>query len=292
VTHASATLIGASAILMWSLLALLTAASGAVPPFQLAALTFAIGATVGFLWIASGNRWRDLLQPWPVWALGITGLFGYHALYFTALRKAPPVEAGLIAYLWPLLIVVFSALLPGERLRWFHLAGALLGLAGTALTIAKGSGIAFESAYLPGYIAALGCAFTWAGYSILSRRFHHVPTAVVAGFCLATAVLSALAHLLFETTSWPQGMGQWGAVLGLGLLPVGAAFYVWDHGVKRGDIQLLGAASYLAPLLSTLALIVSGYADLTAKTAFAALLITAGAVLASKELLRKRPPAT
>jgi drug/metabolite transporter (DMT)-like permease len=119
-----------------------------------------------------------------------------------------------------------------------------------------------------------------------------VPTAVVAGFCLATAVLSALAHLLFETTSWPQGMGQWGAVLGLGLLPVGAAFYVWDHGVKRGDIQLLGAASYLAPLLSTLALIVSGYADLTAKTAFAALLITAGAVLASKELLRKRPPAT
>jgi drug/metabolite transporter (DMT)-like permease len=285
VTRASATLIGASAILMWSLLALLTAASGAVPPFQLAALTFAVGATVGFVWVGSGNRWRDLAQPWPVWALGVTGLFGYHALYFTALRKAPPVEAGLIAYLWPLLIVVFSALLPGERLRWFHLVGALLGLAGTGLIVAKGGGVAFEPAYATGYLAALGCAFTWAGYSILSRRFHQVPTAVVAGFCLATAVLSAVAHLLVETPVWPQGAGQWGAVLALGLLPVGVAFYVWDHGVKRGDIQLLGAASYLAPLLSTLALIAAGYAEFTVQIGAAALMITGGAVLASKDLL-------
>ena len=124
-----ATLIGFSAILMWSLLALFTAASGSVPPFQLAAMAFAIGAAVGFAWIAAGGRWRELAQPLPVWTLGVVGLFGYHALYFTALRNAPPVEAGLIAYLWPLLIVVFSALLPGERLRWFHMAGAALGLA-------------------------------------------------------------------------------------------------------------------------------------------------------------------
>src|SRR5688572_8400819 len=229
--QAAATLIGFSAIVMWSLLALFTAASGAVPPFQLAAMTFAIGALVGFAWIAAKRRWRDLRQPWPVWTVGILGLFGYHALYFTALRNAPPVEAGLIAYLWPLLIVVFSALLPGERLRWFHVAGALLGLAGTILIIGKG-GFAFEPAYALGYVAALGCALTWSAYSILSRRFRDVPTAVVAGFCLATSLLSALAHILFEATIWPAGAGEWIAVAGLGLMPVGAAFYVWDHGVK------------------------------------------------------------
>jgi drug/metabolite transporter (DMT)-like permease len=283
-------LIGSSAILMWSLLALLTAASGAVPPFQLAALTFAVGSAVGFLWIAVSGRWGDLNQPWPVWALGVVGLFGYHALYFTALRNAPPVEAGLIAYLWPLLIVVFSALLPGERLRWFHIAGAVLGLAGTVLIVTKGGGVTFEPAYALGYVAALGCAFTWSAYSILSRRLPDVPTAVVAGFCLATAILSALAHLMFETTVWPEGTGEWLAVMGLGLMPVGAAFYVWDHGVKRGDIQLLGAASYLAPLLSTLILILAGYAALSADLAVAALLITGGAALASKELLGRGAP--
>ena len=272
---------------MWSLLALFTAASGAVPPFQLAAIAFAIGAAIGFVWIGAERRWRDLAQPWPVWALGVLGLFGYHALYFTALRNAPPVEAGLIAYLWPLLIVVFSALLPGERLRWFHLAGALLGLAGTVLIVTKGGSVAFEPAYAPGYAAALGCAITWSAYSILSRRFRDVPTAVVAGFCLATSLLSGLAHLLFESTTWPAAATQWLAVLGLGLMPVGAAFYVWDHGVKRGDIQLLGAASYLAPLLSTLVLILAGFGEFSLATALAALLITGGAALASKEMLRR-----
>ena len=287
-TSGSATLIGFSAILMWSLLALFTAASGRSPPFQLAAMTFAVGALVGFVWIAAARRWRDLVQPWPVWALGVAGLFGYHALYFTALRNAPPVEAGLIAYLWPLLIVVLSAALPGERLRWFHIGGALLGLAGTALIVTGGREVRFEAGYGTGYLAALGCALTWAAYSILSRRFRHVPTGVVAGFCLATSLLSFAAHWMFETTVWPQGATEWLAVLALGLMPVGAAFYVWDHGVKRGDIQLLGAGSYLAPLFSTLILVLAGYAAWTLNLALAALCITGGAALASKELFWRR----
>jgi drug/metabolite transporter (DMT)-like permease len=284
---AAATLIGFGAILMWSLLALLTAASGSVPPFQLAAMAFAIGAALGLAWVAAGGRWRELRQPWPVWALGVAGLFGYHALYFTALRNAPPVEAGLIAYLWPLLIVVFSALLPGERLRWFHVAGALLGLAGTTLIVTRGGGLSFEPAYALGYAAAFACALAWSAYSILSRRFRDVPTAVVAGFCLATAMLSALAHLLFERAVWPEGASQWLAVLGLGLMPVGAAFYVWDYGVKRGDIQALGAAAYAAPLLSTFVLIVAGFGSFTPTVALAAFCIAGGAALASTDTLRR-----
>ncbi len=283
----SATLIGFAAILMWSLLALFTAASGSVPPFQLAAMSFAVGGAVGLAWIAAGRRWRDLVQPWPVWMLGVAGLFGYHALYFTALRNAPPVEAGLIAYLWPLLIVVFSALLPGERLRWFHVAGAALGLVGTVLIVGRG-GLVFEARYGLGYLAALGCALTWSTYSVVSRRFRGVPSAIVAGYCVVTAVLSALAHRLFETTLWPADSGEWLAVLGLGLMPVGAAFYVWDHGVKRGDIQLLGVASYVAPLLSTLILILAGFGVFTWSIAAAALLITGGAMLASKGMFSSR----
>ncbi|MDH3196438.1 MAG: EamA family transporter [Hyphomicrobiales bacterium] len=285
----AATLAGSAAIAMWSLLALFTAASGAVPPFQLSALCFSIGAAIGFIWLAASGRWRDLRQPLPVWALGVAGLFGYHALYFTALRNAPPVEAGLIAYLWPLLIVVFSALLPEERLRWHHLAGAVLGLAGTVLIVSGGGGLAFESDYAGGYLAALGCALVWSTYSVVSRRFADVPSAIVAGFCLAAAVLSVPAHLAFETTLWPQTAGQWLAVAGLGLMPVGAAFYVWDIGVKHGEIQLLGVLSYGAPLLSTLVLIVAGYGVFSLKIGVAALLITAGALLASRQIMGRRP---
>jgi drug/metabolite transporter (DMT)-like permease len=277
----AATLVGFTAVLMWALLALFTAASGAVPPFQLAAMAFPVGAAIGFAWLAARGAWRELVQPWPAWALGIGGLFGYHALYFTALRNAPPVEAGLIAYLWPLLIVLFSAMLPGERLRWFHVAGALMGFAGTAFILLEGATGAPQGQFWVGYLAALAAAFTWSSYSVLSRRFQAVPSGIVAGYCLIAAILSAAAHLVFEETVWPAGAAEWLAVLGLGLMPVGAAFYVWDVGMKRGDIQMLGVSSYAAPLLSTFILIAAGFGRLTPAIALAALLITGGALLAS-----------
>lgn len=285
-----ATLTGFAAILMWSFLALLTAASGKMPPFQLSAICFAIGSVPGIVvLILKPERLKLLRQPAKVWIVGIAGLFGYHFLYFTALRNAPAVEAGLIAYLWPLLIVVGSALLPGERLRWYHVTGAIAGLAGTILIVGR-NGFHFEGAYAIGYCAAFLCAFTWSGYSLLTRRFDAVSTDVVTGFCLATSVLSLACHIGLETTIWPETMLQWIAVVGLGLFPVGAAFYAWDYGVKNGDIQILGAASYAAPLLSTLILTLFGFAEPSWGIAGACLLVTGGAVLAAHRMILRRPP--
>jgi drug/metabolite transporter (DMT)-like permease len=285
---ARATLIGFTAILMWSLLSLLTVASGTVPPFQLAAMTFAVGGGLGAAtWAFRPGAARALKQPWPVWALGVGGLFGYHALYFLALRLAPPAEAQLVSYLWPVLIVLLSALLPGERLRAHHVAGALIALVGTALLFA-GRGVSFAGAYLPGFAAAFVAAFVWATYSVLSRRFAAVPTDAVAGFCLVTAALAAISHLLFEQTHWPQGLGEWLAVGALGIGPVGAAFYVWDIGMKRGDIRVLGAGSYAAPLLSTFFLVLAGYAAASVALALAAILIAGGGVLAAKDMIVRK----
>src|SRR4051794_1743591 len=233
-----ATLIGLAAVLIWSFLSLLTVASGEVPPFQLASMAFAIGGALGVVPLVRGNI-KVLRQPVAVWALGIVGLFGYHAFYFLALRLAPPAEAQLVNYLWPILIVLLSALLPGEHLRLHHLAGALIALAGTVLLFAA-RGITFAQDYLPGFAAAFVAAFTWAIYSVASRRFAAVPTDAVAGFCLATSALATVCHVLFEQTHWPQTPGQWLAVAGLGIGPVGAAFYAWDIGMKRGDIRVLG----------------------------------------------------
>lgn len=285
-SRSTATFIGFTAVLLWSLLAFLTAASGTMPAFQLTAITFAIGG-LSLLLIRPGAI-KAMRQPLPVWLLGVGGLFGYHFCYFFALRNAPPVEAGLINYLWPLLIVVFSALLPGERLRWQHVAGCALALTGAALVVTRGQGFGFDAQFSLGYATALCAAIIWAAYSVLSRRFAAVSSDAIAGFCLVTAVLAAICHLLLEQTVWPTDLWQWAALIGLGLGPVGLAFYVWDIGVKRGDIQVLGAASYSAPLLSTLILILTGYASYSHVILIACLLITAGAVLAAKDLLFRR----
>ncbi|WP_050425844.1 aromatic amino acid exporter YddG [Bradyrhizobium tropiciagri] len=288
-TTRTATLVGLTAILMWSLLSVMTVATGTIPAFQLAAMTFAIGAMVAFAsFLLRPAAFGALKQPLVAWVVGVGGLFGYHALYFLALRFAPPAEAGLLNYLWPLLIVQFSSLLPGERLAIHHIVGALLGLAGTVLLFAGNTG-AFTSAQIPGFVAAFVAAFVWAAYSVMSRRLKAVPTDAVAGFCLATAVLAAAVHVMVETTVWPATPLQWLAVVALGIGPVGAAFFAWDIGMKRGDIRVLGAASYATPLLSTAFLIAAGFAKSSANIAIAAILIAGGGLIAAKDMvLRKR----
>ncbi len=266
-----ATLIGGLAVLLWSALALLTTATAPVPPFQLVALTFGIAFLLAlgkWCWQAARGGpppLSHLKQPPAVWLLGV-----------------------LIAYLWPLFIVLGSALLPGERLRWWHGAGALAGLAGAALLVTRNGGLTVDPRYATGYLAALGCAFTWSAYSLLSRRFGAVSSDAVGGFCGVTALLGLACHLALETTAWPAGAGGWLAVLALGLGPVGAAFFVWDHGVKHGDIRTLGAMAYGGPLLSTLLLVLAGRAAASPVIALACALIVGGAVLASRDLWGRR----
>lgn len=276
---------GVLAIAMWSLLALLTVASGAVPPLQLLAMTFLIGGLSGAVtWIVRGFPAELVKLPWYLWLFGIGGLFGYHFFYYTALRNAPPAQAGLIAYLWPMLIVAGSALLPGEKLRWYHLAGVFLGFCGAVILLAGDGDLLALSGSAFGYASAFACAFIWSAYSILSRTMKSAPVDCVAIYCLASAVLAFFCHLAFETTVWPQTGGQWLAVAGLGLMPVGLAFYAWDHGMKHGNIQLLGGISYFAPLASTLILTVAGFAEPGWQLFAACVLITLGAIVCSGRL--------
>ncbi|MEQ8657074.1 MAG: EamA family transporter [Hyphomicrobiales bacterium] len=292
-----ATLLGLAAVAMWSTLGLFTAMTGqngasaggsantSVPPFQLNALCFGLAGVLALIILAGQGRLRDVIATTPkALALTVAGLFGYHALYFTALRNAPAVEANLINYLWPLLIVVFSGFLPGERLRWFHGLGAALGFVGAGILI-WAQGASFDGRFALGYAAAIGSALAWSSYSVLSRLFPDVPTGAVAGACLITSALSVICHLAFETTVWPASLTGWAGVVALGLFPVGAAFFVWDIGMKRGDIQVLGAAAYATPILSTLLLIAFGFGAFTWPVVAACLLVTLGAVVAAKEML-------
>ena len=278
----SPTLIGFTAILMWATLALLTTWSGDLPPFQLTALAFSIAFVASLLldWFQGHSPLRAWRLPWPVWLLGVGGLFGYHFCYFLALQHAPVAQASLIAYLWPLLIVLLAARLPGERLGWRQGLGAIAGFGGAALLVAAEASLRLEARYALGYLAALACAVIWSSYSVLSRRYGEIPTASVGRFCGVTALLAWLCHGVWEVTVWPVG-GAWLAVLALGLGPVGLAFFTWDYGVKRGNLKLLGTLAYGAPLLSTLLLVIAGLAAPTWRLAIACAAIVGGAALAA-----------
>jgi drug/metabolite transporter (DMT)-like permease len=286
---ARATLAGLGAIVLWSSLAAFTVLSGQVPPFQLTAMAFAVGTAIGLLYAAWTRQSLSELASVPrsAWALGLYGLLAYHVCYFMALRRAPALEASLISYLWPLLIVVFAGFLPqrlgGKPLTWHHVLGAAIAFAGSALVLVQGQAqpdVSSDAAV--GYVLALAAAFIWSSYSVASRLFRDVPSTAVIGFCAGTALGAGVLHAALETWVWPATGGQWLSIIALGLGPLGLAFYLWDDGMKHGDIVRLGLASYATPLLSTLVLAGLGLGTLSPLLALAAMLVTLGAVLAGR----------
>ncbi|MGN6581938.1 MAG: aromatic amino acid exporter YddG [Bordetella sp.] len=285
-----ATVIGLIAIGLWSALALSTVAAAGIPPFELLALCFGVAFVSGMLVLAMQGRraLAKLRQPPGAWLLAFTAIFLYHAFYFFARAAVPPARASLIAYLWPLLIVLFSALAPGgDRLQPRHLAGAALGFAGAALIFMARQDEPAQPVHMAGYLAALGCAVIWSGYSVANRRYAQVPSEMLIGVCGAVALAGGAAHRLFERGVAPDA-AQWLAILFLGVGPTGLAFLAWDHATKRGNVPLLGALSYFAPLMSILLLVMAGQAQASVVLGFSVALIVAGAMLASYRPAKKR----
>lgn len=274
-------------ILIWSTLTVLIWRVSHLPPFFSVGIALCVGGLVGLV------RVRDWKVPFSTLALGVGGIFGYHALLFTAIRLAPPVEVNLLQYLWPLLIVVLAPLyLPRTHLSFHHVLGAALGLTGAGLVISGGH-LSLDLAGLPGYLLAVAAAFLWASFSLLVKRVRPFPTGAVGGFCLVSGLLSlglyGLEHLA-GASSPPLVIAplDWCFLALLGVGPMGAAFYTWDAAMKRGDPRVIGALAYLTPLLSTLNLVLFAGRRLTGVALAAMGLIVVGAITGSLDLYRRR----
>lgn len=242
------------AIVLWGTLAALGASLTHLPPFLLTGLALLVGSVIALP--LSRFDWRQWRVPLPTLALGVYGLFGFHFLLFLALRHAPPVEANLVNYLWPLgMVVLAPVFLPGVGLRAVHVVAALVGFVGAALAIVGGKVGALQGGGMQwGYLLALGSAFIWASYSLLTQRVAAFPTAAIGSFALVSGLLSLVCHVWLEPSVSLTGSDV-ARLMVLGLGPLGAAFFLWDAALKRGDARKIGLLSFITPLLSTLLLL-------------------------------------
>jgi len=263
------------AILLWASLAMLGLRLSHLPPFWLMGVALLMGSVIALpLSRLDFSQWR---LPLRTLALGVYGLFGFHFLLFIALRHAPPVQANLVNYLWPLgMVVLAPLLLPGMRLTLRHALAAGIGFAGAALAITGARAVEVELAW--GYLPALGSAFVWASYSLLTQREPPFSTSAIGLFALVSGTLSLLCHVLLEPPAQVRSE-DWPALLLMGLGPLGAAFYLWDAALKQGNPQQIGLLSFLTPLLSTLLLLWSSGQAVSLTVAGAAALIVGAAWL-------------
>jgi drug/metabolite transporter (DMT)-like permease len=268
------------AVVLWASLAALGVSLGHVPPFLLTGLALIVGSLIALpLSRFDLRQWR---VPLSTLMIGVYGLFGFHFLLFIALRHAPPVQANLVNYLWPLGIVVMAPLfLPGVTLTKRHVMAALIGFAGAALAILGRGGDGTEAVWAWGYLPALGSAFIWSSYSLLTKRVPPFPTSAIGGFAMASGLLSLACHALLEP-SVALSARDWGLIVLLGLGPLGGAFFLWDAALKRGDARQIGVLSFLTPLLSTLTLLALRGETPSPSLGLAAVMIIGAAVLATR----------
>ena len=277
----SANLYALGAIALWITLAALGVTLKHIPPFLLTGIALLMGSVLALPFVLKDRQSWQI--PAATLALGVCGLFGYHFLLFIALRLAPPVEANLVNYLWPLFMVVLAPLfLTGLKLRAVHVVAALLGFAGAAIAIlGAGSGAAGASGWSWGFVPALASAFIWASYSLLTQRVKPFPTAAIGLFGLVSGLLALLCHWALEPQTVLSG-SDWLLLTVMGMGPLGAAFFLWDKALKNGDARHIGILSYLTPLGSTaLLMLVSGRA-LSWSIGLAAVMIIGAAVLGTR----------
>jgi drug/metabolite transporter (DMT)-like permease len=266
------------AIGLWATLAPIGSLLSDLPPFFLTGVGLLVGSILALF---MGLRVRQALAiPPKTLAIGVFGLFGFHAALFTALQMAPAVQANLVNYLWPLLMVVIAPLfLKGTLLTLRHVIAALVGFAGAALAITSGGELTGTGSW--GYFFAFLAAVIWATYSLLTKRLPHFDTALVGVFAFVSGVLSLIAHLLFEQPVSPSAW-EWLLLVLMGLGPLGGAFYLWDYALKNGDPQRIGLLSFLTPLMSTTLLLLVTGKPLTLQLLLAAVLIIGAAILGSR----------
>ncbi|MBY0516370.1 MAG: EamA family transporter [Bacteriovoracaceae bacterium] len=260
------------AIFLWASLAMASNLLKGIPPFMQLSFAFGIGAIPALLFP------KKSFPPLKTLLVSVMGFYGYHFFLFTAFRLAPPVESNLINYLWPMLMVLMAPLFFKEaKLHWTHFLGAFFAFVGVIILMrARSEG--FEINSLIGYLCALAAAVTWPLYSLTKKKLPETNALMTSGVCLVAAILCFVTHLLTENTVTPQST-QWALLVWLGVGPFGAAFFLWDKALKRGDPRMIGAISYLTPVISTVLLVFVAHQNATSATWIAMGLMTLGSVV-------------
>lgn len=282
---------GALGVVLWGSETALITLTQRLPPFQTVALAFAFAACLSAVgwWVTQVDIRSLLRQPPRVWLLTTFSLTVFHSCIYFAVRHAPPASSALLQGTTPLVVVFGSALLGGQRVRWWHLVGVGLGFTGVAVLVGTGSDTAAEFQNPGIYLALIAVAAAlWGLYSILSRSLADVPSSALGISFLGSGVLTGLCHISFEHWIDPS-LQEWLAIAGLGALPMGLAIFLWDFGVKRGDLQSLSALSYLEPLVGAVLVAAVGRGYLTVSMLWSGILIVGGATVASYEIWSLKP---
>ncbi|MGH9630412.1 MAG: DMT family transporter [Bryobacteraceae bacterium] len=262
-------------------------AADGVPPFTAASARFLFGS-LGLLGVMMMRRpWPriDFELAWKLAAMGFFGVFLYNLCFFTGLRTVPAGRASLLASLQPVFVFLGSVLFWREGMTSSKIAGLLLGLAGASLVLSQGMPTRlFRSGLNTGDLWVLGCAISWAAYTLVGRMVMGRISAIAAtaySTWFGTAALMA-----FSIPRSPSSAGWsaqiWMAAAFLGIAGTTIAFLLYLKGVGQIGASRASIFINLVPVFA----VISSYFLLG--EAISASTLTGGAIVIAGVYLLNR----
>lgn len=212
-----------------------------LPPFTVATLRFALATLIliPILWRQEGLVRKINRQDyfWFV-LLGLTGVFGYNALFFEALKHTTAVNGALIIAANPITTALLSALLNKEKLAGRQLIGIIISFTGVLFVIAKGSLTVVRSlSFNFGDLLLIGAMLCWAVYSITGKRVMSKFSPLAATTLACTIGTLALAPFMAREImlgQWPATTwATWVAISYMAVFATVMGFVWWNHGVAQ-----------------------------------------------------------
>ena len=247
-----------------------------IPIFQITSLIFALAFLLSLICIIWQKKWKTLQQPVSIWITGVALICVNQVSYICALKKAPPEQVELIIYFWPILVAISSTLLLKHKFSVGHLLCCAISLAGiSTLLINDSNGESINSLYFSGYFFALLASLSWALFTVFCCYHKNLPNEMTGMYFGPAAFFSYIFHIYFEVTIAPD-THEWIYLLFTGIGITGAAYRLWDFGIKNGNLRILTLLSYTNPIISIGLLIAFGAASPSSNLAIACFLVTAG----------------
>ena len=231
-----------------------------LPPASTAFLRFAVASVtlLAILRISHGHIPKPKKNQWfPLFFLGLTGIFAYNICFFEGLRHISAGRAALIIAGTPLVIAIASTFLFKEKMSSTRLAGITLSFIGAIFVISNGHPTQIlNGSFGIGEKALLGCVASWSAYTLMGRKVLNTipPLTAVCFSCLIGTILLIIPALQSGLIGFIPNLGamDWFNILYLGIGGTALGFWWYYRAIKEIGASRAAIFINLVPLFALL----------------------------------------
>jgi len=272
-----------------------------MPPITLAALRWCIAFAV-LAPIYGKEAWKlrsDVRRHWKTVAfLAVTGVAGFNTLTYVAVQYTSSINASLMNSATPILVVLLSWLMLGERIAWRAIPGIIVSMAGVAWIIAHGQPETLLSlSFNPGDLWMLLAVLCWALYSVgMKRAAGKFPASPLLLVQVAAALLLMLPLSAIELASVSRPI-EWSLPFTAGLLYIAlfasiVAFLSWNRAIELAGPQRCAGFLNLIPMFSTVFAMGFTGESFHGFHLLGVIFILSGIYMTQQAMKKNRPPRT